>query len=146
MQSRTGLGMATSGPEGPARWLFEARPLPRRVIAALAGEAARVRSALPGQRTQLLFCASVALGQLVAGGQLDENIARDRLREACTGHVRAGAYTADEADATISSGFARGAEWSPDQPPAEQGLNQTVVVGPPRMTGCVTMDSLISAF
>ena len=64
---------------------------------------------MPGQRNHLLFCASVALGQLVAGGQLDENTARDRLREACAGHIQAGAFSAGQADATITSGLTRGA-------------------------------------
>ena len=64
---------------------------------------------LPGQRNHTLFRAAVALGQLVGGGQLDEHTARDRLREACAGHILAGAFTAVEADATITSGLTRGA-------------------------------------
>ena len=81
----------------------------RYVTAALALEAARVRGALKGKRNETLFHASVALGQLVGGGQLDEPTARDRLREACTRHILDGAFTAPEADATITSGLNRGA-------------------------------------
>ena len=86
-----------------------AGPLPRYVIAALANESARVRGALPGQRNDFLFRAAVALGQLVGGGQLDEDTARDRLREACASHILAGAFGALQADATITSGLTRGA-------------------------------------
>ena len=78
------------------------------VTAALAVEVARVRRAPEGQRNHLLFIASIALGQLVGGGQLDEHTARDRLRDACATHVAAGAFTVAEAEATISSGLTRG--------------------------------------
>jgi hypothetical protein len=98
-----------SRPQRPAQRPSEAGPLPRYVSAALAGEAARVRGAMEGQRNHLLFCASIALGQLVAGGQLPEVIARDRLREACAQHILDGAFTAVQADATITSGLTRGA-------------------------------------
>jgi hypothetical protein len=79
------------------------------VAAALAAEVARVRHAPEGQRNHLLFVASIALGQLIGGGQLDEHTVRDRLREACAGHITAGAFTAAEAEATITSGLTRGA-------------------------------------
>lgn len=80
----------------------------RYAIAALAGETARVRTALPGTRNQTLFSAALALGQLVAGGLIDEATVRDHLHSACTKHVGIGAFTATEADATISSGLRRG--------------------------------------
>jgi hypothetical protein len=84
-------------------------PLPSRyAAAALAGETARVRMALAGTRNQTLFTAAVALGQLVGGGLVDAYTVRERLREASADHVRAGAFTAIEADATISSGLTRG--------------------------------------
>ena len=89
--------------------LLATGPPARYVTAALANEAARVRGAMKGQRNHLLFCASVALGQLVGGGQLDEHTARDRLREACAQHILDGAFTAVEAEATITSGLTRGA-------------------------------------
>lgn len=97
-------------PQTASRRLLATGPPARYVTAALANEAARVRAALPGQRNQLLFVAAVALGQLVGAGQLDEAIARDRLRDACAGHIAAGAFTAGEGDATITSGLTRGAD------------------------------------
>lgn len=100
---------APSGRQTARQRLLATGPLSRYVTAALAGEAARVRGALPSQRNRTLFHASVALGQLVGGGQLDEATARDRLREACTQHILDGAFTAVEADATITSGLSRGA-------------------------------------
>ena len=100
---------AVSGPPRTSPAPHLVGPPPRYVTAALAGEAARVRGAMPGQRNNLLFCASIALGQLVAGGVLDEQAARDWLREACAGHVLAGAFTAIQADSTITSGLIRGA-------------------------------------
>ena len=84
-------------------------PPARYVTAALANEAARVRAAMPRQRNHTLFIAAVALGQLVGAGQLDEHTVRDRLRDACAQHIRDGAFTAGEADATITSGLTRGA-------------------------------------
>ena len=78
------------------------------VAAALAGETAAVASAQPGQRNHTLFCASVALGQLVGGGLVDEQTVRDLLLAACMDHVRDGAFTAGQADATITSGLTRG--------------------------------------
>ena len=86
-----------------------AGPPARYVIAAVNNESARVRAALPGTRNPTLFTAAVALGQLVGGQVLDEHTARDRLREACAQHVLDGAFTAVEADATITSGLTRGA-------------------------------------
>lgn len=80
----------------------------RYATAALAGETARVRKAPPGTRNHTLFSAAIALGQLVAGGLMDEATVRDQLRAACTNHVGAGAFTASEADATITSGLRRG--------------------------------------
>ena len=57
------------------------------VAAALAGEIAHVRAAQPGQRNHTLFCASVALGQLVGAGLVDETTVRDLLLAACIDHV-----------------------------------------------------------
>lgn len=76
--------------------------------AAVTAEISLVRTAQPGQRNHTPFCAAVALGQLVAGGVLDERATRWHLHEACNEHVLAGAFTASEADATISSGLHRG--------------------------------------
>ena len=98
-----------NGPQTARQRILATGPLSRYVTAALAGEAGRVRGAMKGQRNHTLFAASVALGQLVGGGQLDEHTARDRLREACARHIFDGAFTAPEADATITSGLNRGA-------------------------------------
>lgn len=99
---------ASAPQAAPPRLVPADRPA-RYVTAALAAEAARIRSAPEGQRNHRLFVASVALGQLVGAGQLDERTARDRLRDACAGHIAAGAFTVAEAEATITSGLSRGA-------------------------------------
>jgi hypothetical protein len=61
-----------------------------------------------GTRNQTLFTAAVALGQLVGGGLVDAYTVRNHLRRAAADHIQAGAFTAGEADATISSGLTRG--------------------------------------
>ena len=99
----------TNSPLSASQRLLGTGRLSRYVAAALANESARVLDAPQGQRNHQLFCASLALGQLVAGGQLDEPTARTKLRDACAGHIAAGAFTAAEADATITSGLSRGA-------------------------------------
>ncbi|HET9873909.1 MAG TPA: bifunctional DNA primase/polymerase [Propionibacteriaceae bacterium] len=78
------------------------------VTAAVAGETAKVRNAPAGQRNHALFCAAVALGQLVGAGRLDAHAARQALTDAATGPITAGAYTAGQAAATITSGLDRG--------------------------------------
>ncbi len=50
--------------------------------AALEREAAHVASAVEGTRNDVLNRAAFALGQLVAGGELDEELVRDRLIDA----------------------------------------------------------------
>lgn len=77
--------------------------------AAVAGETAKVAAATPGRRNHAQFCASVALGQLVAGGALDQTDTIAVLVDAAAGHVAAGAFTDAEALATIRSGLATGA-------------------------------------
>ncbi|MGH3812273.1 MAG: bifunctional DNA primase/polymerase [Pseudonocardiaceae bacterium] len=79
------------------------------VAAAIAGESTKVRAALPGTRNHALFCAAVALGQLVAGGSLADADAQAALIEASTKHIAAGAFTTTEAEATIRSGLTTGA-------------------------------------
>lgn len=76
--------------------------------AAVRAEVDAVRAAQAGQRNHALFCAAVALGQLVAGGLLEEASTRRQLHDACSGHVTAGAFTTGEAAATIASGLHRG--------------------------------------
>lgn len=73
-------------------------------------EAARVSEASASQRNCSLYVAAVALGQLVAGGSLDEGEARATLRGASAGHVALGAYSARQAQQTITSGLRAGAK------------------------------------
>lgn len=93
----------------PKRLDARAERLPAYVAAAVKGERTKIADAMPGQRNHVLFCAAVALGQLVAGGALDEEDAFHALAEAAWGHVEAGAFSPTEAEATIRSGFATGA-------------------------------------
>ncbi|MEU8227096.1 bifunctional DNA primase/polymerase [Kribbella sp. NPDC048915] len=77
---------------------------------AIRAETNRVRTADQGQRNHVLYTAAVALGQLVAGGSLAELDVRAVLTDAASAQVAAGAYTAWEADKTISSGLRAGAK------------------------------------
>ncbi|HEY8717741.1 bifunctional DNA primase/polymerase [Pengzhenrongella sp.] len=81
----------------------------RYVAAALDGEIAKVRGAQAGTRNHALFCAALALGQLVAGGALALEVARDALLDSAAAHITAGAFTHREALASIASGLRRGA-------------------------------------
>ncbi len=83
-------------------------PTQRYVTAAIAAETGHVRHAASGQRNHALFCASVALGQLVGGRQVDETTVHDLLLAACVDHVGVDGFTAAEANATIASGLGRG--------------------------------------
>ncbi|MGZ0147635.1 bifunctional DNA primase/polymerase [Kribbella sp. WER1] len=78
--------------------------------AAIRAETDRVRAAAEGQRNHVLYTAAVALGQLVAGGSIAELDVRTVLTDAASVQVEAGAYTAWEADKTISSGLRAGAK------------------------------------
>jgi hypothetical protein len=77
--------------------------------AALDGEAKRVASAT-SERNWALYYASVALGQLVAGGSLSEQDVRATLLAAAAGHIADGAYSERQAHLTINSGLRAGAE------------------------------------
>jgi Bifunctional DNA primase/polymerase, N-terminal len=81
----------------------------RYVEAAIRAETARVLDAPAGQRNACLYVASVALGQLVAGGALAEHDARAALGSAAGKHVALRAYSAHQADQTITSGLRAGA-------------------------------------
>jgi Bifunctional DNA primase/polymerase, N-terminal len=81
----------------------------RYLAAAIRGERQRVLDAPAGQRNHSLYLAAVALGQLVAGGALPEHGARAELRAAAAPHLAAGAYSALQAEKTISSGLRAGA-------------------------------------
>lgn len=78
--------------------------------AAIRAETERVKTAAEGERNHTLYTAAVALGQLVAGGSLSESAVRAVLTAATAQQVAAGAYTAWEADKTISSGLRAGAK------------------------------------
>ncbi|MDX2974269.1 bifunctional DNA primase/polymerase [Kribbella solani] len=80
------------------------------LAAAIRAETQRVGTAAEGQRNHVLYTAAVALGQLVAGGSLTETEVRSVLTDAAEAQVAAGAYTAWEADKTISSGLRAGAK------------------------------------
>jgi hypothetical protein len=75
--------------------------------AALDGEVKRVTSAT-SERNWALYYASVALGQLVAGGSLSEQDVRATLLSAAAGHVADGAYSGRQAHLTITSGLRAG--------------------------------------
>ena len=77
--------------------------------AALRAEIARVHAALEGQRNATLYVAAVALGQLVAGGELAEHDAITALLSAAWQHISAGAYSETQARKTIDSGLRAGA-------------------------------------
>ena len=95
-------------PAGPTRTCTGRRD--RYLDVALRAEAARVSEAPASQRNCCLYVAAVALGQLVAGGSLDEGEARTTLRSASAGHVALGAYSARQAQQTITSGLRAGAK------------------------------------
>jgi hypothetical protein len=76
--------------------------------AALDGEVKRVTSA-QSERNWALYHASVALGQLVAGGSLSEQDVRATLLAAAAGHIADGAYSERQAHLTITSGLRAGA-------------------------------------
>jgi putative DNA primase/helicase len=86
---------------------------------ALEREAGRVVAADPGARNDALNQAAFALGQLVAGGELD----RAEVEAALTRAAKAAGLEAKETAATIKSGLLAGAEeprTAPDNGPAIQ--------------------------
>ena len=78
--------------------------------AAIHAEVFRVYNAKEGQRNYSLYCAAVALGQLVAGGALTEHDVRAELIRAAGRHVAVGAYSEAQAHKTITSGLRAGAK------------------------------------
>lgn len=77
--------------------------------AALRAETERVTGAAAGQRNFSLYVAAHALGQLVVGRAITDDHARTVLRDAAARHIAIGAYSAHQADQTISSGLRAGA-------------------------------------
>ncbi|MHA6623911.1 bifunctional DNA primase/polymerase [Pseudonocardia sichuanensis] len=82
----------------------------RYLEAAIAAETYRVHNAPAKQRNQCLYLASIALGQLVAGGALAEHDARAALLSAAGRHLAVGAYSHRQAEQTIASGLRAGAK------------------------------------
>jgi len=94
-------------PSPVPRELRETRVVPRAeryVLAAVEGEAAKVRRAVVGMRNQALNDAAFALGTLVGGGALDEGVA---WRALLAPALEVG-LPQHEAEATIRSGLAAG--------------------------------------
>lgn len=81
----------------------------RYLDAAMHGETTKVLDAPDGQRNASLYAASVALGQLVAGGALTHDEVTTALLAAAGKHVAVGAYSARQAAQTIASGIRAGA-------------------------------------
>jgi Bifunctional DNA primase/polymerase, N-terminal len=77
--------------------------------AAVRGEVERVTSAQT-DRNWALYHASVALGQLVAGGALSEQDVRATLLAAAARHIAEDAYSERQAHLTITSGLRAGAK------------------------------------
>ncbi|GAA3612988.1 bifunctional DNA primase/polymerase [Microlunatus ginsengisoli] len=97
-QTRRQQPPASTGVRNPNRYL----------AAALARESERVQTAVKGTRNLSLFIASIALGQLVGDGLVDEPTVRDLLLAACAGHIGVHGFTTAEAESTIASGLTRG--------------------------------------
>jgi hypothetical protein len=77
--------------------------------AAIDRETTRVRDAVAGGRNHALYVASLALGQLVAGGELDADYVRAVLLDASAVHFTDPGYPRVQAERTITSGLRRGA-------------------------------------
>lgn len=86
----------------------------RYVTAAVDGELARLANAGAGRRNHSLFCAAVALGQLVAAGALDRPDVEQLLERTASpwygipGRKGGDPFTPTEARAAITSGLRRG--------------------------------------
>ncbi|MEM9652485.1 MAG: bifunctional DNA primase/polymerase [Actinomycetota bacterium] len=93
---------------GPSPSIPQTDRVRRYVARAVAGEQLRITTAPTGQRNHSLFCASVALGQLVGADILDLADAEHQLLTAAQAHVLVGAYSQSQARATILSGLRRG--------------------------------------
>ena len=81
----------------------------RYLDAAVTVEVTRVAQAVEGERNHTLFRAAIALGQLVAGGELDAEYVRAVLLSASRDHFTDPQYPRAKATTTITSGLRRGA-------------------------------------
>lgn len=80
----------------------------RYLDAAIHLECERVHAAPKGQRNACLNVAAVALGQLVAGHALTTAEVTNKLLTAAGRHIAVGAYSEQQARATIASGLRKG--------------------------------------
>lgn len=98
--------------EPPAAPVMPIRPAQGRrsryLNAAIIAEAGKVADARTN-RNATLYAAAIALGQLVAGGALGADEVRAALMTAAGRHIGTRHFTAREADTTITSGLAAGA-------------------------------------
>jgi hypothetical protein len=81
----------------------------RYLRSAIEAEVARVTGAPRGQRNSCLYAAALALGQLVAGGEINESDIRAALLGAAAKHISVRAFSTREAEHTISNGLRQGA-------------------------------------
>src|SRR5687768_3546822 len=100
----TGNGHAARGHERP-----------NYVAAAVSDECRQVREAPQGERNHQLNVSALKLGRLVAGGLLDEDLARAELTDAGL----AAGLTPRETSRTITSGLRKG-KASPPRDPGER--------------------------
>ncbi len=96
-------------PAAPTTPITASRGRSRYLDAAIHGETTKVLDAPASQRNACLYAASVALGQLVAGGAVTEAEVTTALLSAAGKHVALGAYSARQAAQTIASGIRAGA-------------------------------------
>lgn len=97
-------------PTAPARPVTVGRDRRGRYLeCAIRAEAVKVADAGKGQRNATLYAAALALGQLVAGGELAAADVEAALLTAAGRHIAVGAYSERQARATITSGLAKGA-------------------------------------
>lgn len=75
------------------------------VRAAIAGEAARVRNAMPGTRNASVFTAALRLGRLAAAGLVDEREVTTLLAGACESHLGIDGFTTAEAERAVANGL-----------------------------------------
>lgn len=95
--------------------------LPAYVDAAMRGEASRVSKAQANEHNIVLYTASVALGQLVAGGLLPPSRAEDALYAAATHMITADCTCTDrEVRRVIARGLQAGRD-KPRTPPMRRG-------------------------
>ncbi|WP_282685905.1 MULTISPECIES: bifunctional DNA primase/polymerase [unclassified Streptomyces] len=100
------LAPAALPPQGPLHVsLLATEGLDRYLAAAVAGEIQRVERAVQGNRNNALYQASVALGQLVAGGELAEGGVTAKLVASAVGK----GLSESDARRTVASGLRAGA-------------------------------------